>query len=472
MSDEQKKKVTTKYLHGRSEITTSAESINEVNVTRVLSDAYTKHLANRSDIEYLYKYYKGVQPILGREKEVRPEICNIIVENRANAIVTFRVGYTVGKPIQYVSSVSDENVSNQITKLNDLMRVSGKGKKDKQLVEWQMICGTAYRIVLPKQKRSSVPFDMYSLDPRNAFVIYRNDIGHTPLAGVYYTIDDNQEETFHVYADDGMYYRVKGWQIGVVERFEKYPLDNIPIVEYPLNDARLGAFEVVISLLDALNCLESNRLDAVEQFVQSLLIAVNCDFEDDVTANTIREAGMVALRSIGENKADIKVITETLNQDQTQTLKRNLLDSINEIVGMPSQGNGSTGDSSNNGAVILKNGWQGAETRAQDFEMMFSEPEHRTLELVTQICNTLGDMNLDPDKVDVKFTRRNYEDLLSKSQTLVTMLGQDKIHPQCAYEASGLFIDVQDAYKMGMEWYEGHKETKVPEDVNENDPTD
>lgn len=458
-----------RYLHGRREITSNAEDLTEENVVKVLSDAYATHLVNRDEIEYLYKYYKGVQPILGRVKEVRPEIANRIVENRANAIVTFRVGYTVGKPIQYVSAVSDEDVSRQIAWLNDIMRVAGKGRKDKQLVEWQMICGTGYRIVLPAENaKSRVPFDIQTLDPRNAFVIYRNDIGHSPLAGVYYTIGDNQEETFHVYAANGAYFKIVGWQSGKVADAGSYPLNEIPIVEYPLNMARLGAFEVVLPLLDELNNLESNRIDSVEQTVQSLLVATNCNFEEGVTANTIREAGMIVLRSIGENKSDIKIISETLNQDQTQTLKRNIVDAINAIAGIPSQGNGSTGDSSNNGAVILKNGWQGAETRAQDYEMMFSEPEQRTLSIVSDICNTfVPNMSLDPVTIEPKFTRRNYEDLLSKSQTLVTMLGQDKIHPQCAYEACGLFVDTQDAYNMGMEWYREHGESNpIPQTNN------
>ena len=26
-----------------------------------------------------------------------------------------------------------------------------------------------------------IPFDLYTVDPRQAFVVYRNDIGHTPL---------------------------------------------------------------------------------------------------------------------------------------------------------------------------------------------------------------------------------------------------------------------------------------------------
>ena len=474
MAEEQKTDLGRGFVYsGRREIVTSLDVVNRETVVKMLQNAFTKHLANRSEIEYLYKYYKGVQPVLERTKEVRPEICNHIVENRANQIVTFRVGYTVGKPIQYISSVGTDEVSKAVAKLNDMMRIAGKATKDKLLVEWQMICGTGYRIVLPKErKEEKVPFDLYTADPRQTFVVYRNDIGHTPLAGVYYTVDDSNECTFHIYTEDA-YFKVVGWQSGKVVEARQNSLGMIPIVEYPLNMARMGAFEVVLPLLDSLNSLESNRLDSVEQFVQSLLIAINCQFDDDVTANTIREAGMVAIKSVGENKADLKVISESLDQQQTQTLKQATLDAIYEIAGIPSQANGRTSDSSNNGAVILKNGWQGAETRAQDYEQMFREPEQRVLELVSTICRELSDLSFDANDVEPKFTRRNYEDLLSKSQTLVTMLGQEKIHPQCAYEACGLFVDTQEAYNMGMEWYEQHKEeqqeeqAELPDQMNE-----
>ena len=447
-------------LFGRRQIKTSETAITAENVVKVLSSAYTTHLTNRDEIEYLYKYYKGAQPVLERVKEIRPEICNQIIENRANQIVNFRVGYTVGKPIQYVSTVSDDSVSADIARFNDLMRVAGKASKDKQLVEWMMICGVGYRMAISNQSRAAkIPFELYSLDPRNTFVIRRNDIAGTPLAGVYYITNENisgettEKLTFYIYTNTGEYFVVEGWQSGKIVEHSRYLLSGIPIIEYPLNNARLGAFEVVLSLLDALNDLDSNRMDSVAQFVQSLLVAYNCELPEGETANSIRDKGIVVLKSNGENKADLKVISETLNQDQIETLKRDIIDAINEIVGMPSQGNGSTGDSSNNGAVILKNGWQGAETRAQDFEMMFREPEQRMLDITTVICNNLLKMNLDADNIDVKFTRRNYEDLLTKSQTLITMLQNDKIHPQCAYEASGLFIDTQDAYNMGMDWY-------------------
>lgn len=461
-----------RVFSGRREILTNLEEINAGNVTKMLQDAYVKHLVNRGEIEYLWKYYRGVQPVLWREKDVRPEICNHVVENRANAIVTFRVGYTVGKPIQYISSVGDENVSASIARLNDMMRIAGKARKDKELVEWQMIGGTAYRLALPSKKPTArIPFDLFTVDPMQAFVVYLNDIGRTPMAGVYYITDENQNITFYVYTVDKCF-TVRGWQPGTLVKEETHTMQCIPLIEYPLNMARLGAFEVVLPLLDSLNDLESNRLDSVEQFVQSLLIAINCQFDDGVTANTIREAGMVAIKSIGENKADLKVISESLDQQQTQTLKQAILDAINEIAGIPSQSNGRTGDSSNNGAVILRNGWQGAETRAQDFEMMFSGPEHDFIALVVSLCERLADFKLDAENVEPKFTRRNYEDLLSKSQTLTTMLNNEKIHPQCAYEACGLFVDTQDAYNMGMEWFENHQEKPQENPESPDEPTE
>ena len=52
---------------------------------------------------------------------------------------------------------------------------------------------------------------------------------------------------------------------------------EIPIIEYPINSARLGAFEIVLSVLDAINTVQSNRLDGIEQFVQSLIVLINSE---------------------------------------------------------------------------------------------------------------------------------------------------------------------------------------------------
>lgn len=99
---------------GRKVILTDVQTIDETNVVSVLRKALVTHLSNKMDIEYLWKYYKGRQPILDRVKDVRPEIMNRVVVNRANEIVSFKVGYLMGEPVQYVSRDDDQTVSENI----------------------------------------------------------------------------------------------------------------------------------------------------------------------------------------------------------------------------------------------------------------------------------------------------------------------------------------------------------------------
>ena len=443
-----------KGLFGRKKIFASVDAITPGNVSDVVENAYNTHLINRGEIEYLWRYFKGDQPSLYRKRELRDELTCKIVENRANEIVSFKTGYLCGKPITYVATVGDDGVSEAVNVLNDTMRRIGKPTKDKSLIEWCMICGIGYRYVTQNNDpRIRSPFNVYTLDPHNTFVIRRNDYTEEVIAAVNYVTDDKGNVTFTIYTPDRVYTLLKG--SGRPQKTTVNAFGAIPIIEYQNNNARQGAFEIVLSMLDAINDFDCARNEAVEQFVQSLLVLYNCNVEEGTTADTIRQAGMILLKSMNGEKADIKNLSEELNQTQNQTLKDDMYQSVLQIVGVPSQSNGNTGDSSNNGAVILRNGWQGAETRAEAFEAMYQQPETEMLQVVAYICNSVKDgFYFDPADIEVKFTRRNYENILSKSQTLVTMLAQDKIHPKSAYEASGLFVDTDEAYKLGMEWYE------------------
>lgn len=467
-SEEERKKV---RLYGRGEmfgrrmILTSKDEITPENVVEVVEQAYQVHLLNREEIDYLWEYYKGKQPSLYRTRELRDELTKRLCENRANQIVTFETGYVVGKPIQYIASVEGEEVSKSVAALNDAMRLIGKRTKDKQLVEWCKIGGVGYRYVVQnKDKALKTKFNLHTLDPRYTFVIRRNDYSRAVIAGVNYVTDDNGQTTFTVYTDKYVFTFKHDTRNPITKR---NAFGAIPIIEYPANSARLGSFEVVLTMLDAINDFDCARNEAVEQFVQSLLVLYNCQIEEGTTADTIRQAGMILLKSIGDNKADVKNLSEELDQSQNQTLKDDMWQTVLQIVGMPSQGDGSTGDSSNNGAVVLKNGWQGAETKAQDFEAEFNLPEMEMLRVVSVLCKGIsGGFNFDPANVDIKFRRQPYDNLLSKSQTLTTMLGNDKIHPRSAYEASGLFTDVEEAYQLGMSWY-----NKVREELNKQNGT-
>lgn len=452
--------------YGRTQIFTDVEEINSGNVVAVIQKAMNTHRKNASEIRWLYNYYKGRQPIYSRTKEIRPEICNQIVENWAHKIVSFKVGYICGSPIQYVSANSEKNVSDSIDKLNKCMEFEGKATSDKELFEWQSICGTSYRMCLPSVGDN--PFNLYTLEPSNTFCIYSNDYRKKKLAGVTYSeYEDNGARIKHysVYTDD-KYYEIKDDALVV----DGDNLIGIPIFEYPANNARLGDFEIVLDLLNAINDLDSNRLDGVEQFIQSLIVVYNATL-GDATSNEIRDKGLIELKSIGENKADIKIISEELSQDQTQTLKNDLIQRVRDICGLPSQGDGNTGDSSNNGAVLLKGGWEDAETRAKASETMFKKSEAEFLKTILLICSYYENngIKLEYKDIDIQFTRRNYENLQSKAQVLTSMLAQDKIAPKLAFQSSGMFTDPEKAYRESQEYYDGIRRTEQPNDGVPND---
>ena len=201
----------TRFMSGRRIIKTSVTEITDENVVDVLRKSLATHELNRSEIDYLWKYYRGDQPIRNRVKDVRPEICNKITENRANEIVSFKVGYLCGEPIQYVSRNGGEEIVKQINTLNEYMFAEDKAAQDQELVEWQMICGTAFRLVLPDEpgEEDEAPFELYTLDPRDTFVVYSNEIGNKPLMAVKYSKDDNEIFHYSIYTEN-RYYLVDG----------------------------------------------------------------------------------------------------------------------------------------------------------------------------------------------------------------------------------------------------------------------
>ena len=450
--DETKPVSETRPMNGRRIIKTSVSAITDDNVVDVLQKALVTHDMNRSEIEYLWSYYRGKQPILNRTKDVRPEICNRIVENRANEIVSFKVGYLCGEPIQYVGRNGEESTTKAITALNELMFSEDKPTQDQEIVEWQMICGTSYRLVLPRDnaREDEAPFEMYTLDPRDTFVVYSNEIGNKPIMAVKYSKDDNEVFHYSVYTEN------RYWLIddGVINKIESksHALDMIPIFEYPANNARLGAFEIVLPLLDTINKIASNRMDGMEQIIQAFIKFINCDITREEYEEFLK-LGAIKVKSVDGANADVGVVTTELNQSQSQTLKEDCYNAVLTICGMPNR-NGGSSTSDTGAAVLLRDGWSLAEARAKDSEHMFKKSEKKMLKLVLRICRDLGDINLRLSDISLKFTRRNYENLQNKAQVLDLMLKNPKVHPLLAYESAGMFIDPESAYSLSMKYYE------------------
>lgn len=455
-------------LHGRRMILTDETEVTRENVVKILNDALFYHIQNRGEIDYLWNYYKGIHPVLQRTKDYRPEICNKIVVNIPYEIVTFDTGYLMGEPVQYVSR-GNKDISDDIDMLNRYMMSEEMFTKDKELADWFHICGTSYKMVLPDpEEQDYSPFEVDIPDPRNTFVVYNNGFGNRPIMGVRYVTDSLGNIRYSCYSKD-RYFEVNN--LSSIVKEDTHDLGDVPIVEYPLNKARLGAFEVVIDLCDAIDLTNSNRLDGVEQFIQSLMLFHNMDITDE-DFQKIRERGGLKFKDIDpQMKATVQYLTSELNQTETQTLVDHMYQMILTICGIPNrQGSATGGD--NGLAVIYRDGWSTAEVNAKNAEASYKRSERRLLRIVTRICGRLRHSSIIEPDIDIHFTRRNYENTLTKSQVLTTMLSNEKIHPKLAFDHSGMFVDPDLAYKMSMEYMEEHNESQSVQGTDTGDRVD
>lgn len=438
-------------LKGRKEIFTDFKSITKENISQVLSDAFSTHLSNSREIEYLQNYERGVQPVLNRVKEIRPEINYKVVENHAAEITTFKVGYVFGDPITYVQRATNDISGDNSTKddkkiaiLNEMMFEEGKIAQDQALGKDLAVTGVGYRIVLPKRIKTGVSaFTILRLNPLNTFVVKFNDIYQAPAVAVSYVI--LEDRTFRVGAYTSTeYFELEGTGIGALEVKSVQPnlIGMIPIIEYKYDNERMGCFERVISLLDALNEATSDRLNGLAQFVQSILWMNNCDI-DQAQMDELKDKLGLLTKSEPGNPASVQYLTATLDQAQTQTLIDNLYEQILQIAGVPGREQSTGGNTGQ--AIMLSNGWQIAETHAKSTVQTFIQSEMQMLKVVLKILKSVesGEVaSLKLSDIDVKFSRNRTDSLLVKTQGLLNQL-QAGVHPLIAITNCGLYSDPQ-----------------------------
>lgn len=409
-----------------------------------------QHLLNKNEIRFLHNYYLGSQPVLQRTKEYHAEITNRIVENHANECVGFYTGYMSGTPCSYVRSETATGDGEEIARLSNALQYEGKDALDRRLWQWMLECGQGYRIVLPDKGYNGhypdeTPLLVDVPDPDMAYVIYNSGIGHKPIANVLHISRNYQNDLndlICVYTPN-QYFEIDN---GKITKSENHSLGMLPMVEYKLNPERMGLFEPAIPVLDAINDLESNRLDGVAQFIQSIMVFTNCLVDKDAL-DQVKELGAMCLKSTSGLPASVSQIANELDQQQSQTLLDSMLNVYRSLTAMPSATGSENATSDNVGAVIVRNGWNHTEARAQQYENMFKYAERQSLSVMLKILRDTAGSKLMASDINIKLPRRQYDNQQSKVQIFAQMI-QQPIDPQLAFTTPGLFPDPQAAYEM------------------------
>ncbi len=272
---------------GRLVLYTDVPIITADNVLKILREVIAEHRINARDMQFLLDYEAGVQP-LKREKKTRTDIDTQCVDNVANEVTEFNLGFKWGNSITLVQNGdgAEEEIANAILELNKNYEMAKEKAKTQELGRYVEICGVGnvYVDVNTDWHKGKSYFTYDVLDPRTSFVVrssYYTD--KRPMMGVTFRHEKSTGNNyFTCFTKDSRFEIINLQEItnGVeserdiwvhAERSgEVNPLGIIPIVEYIRSYDRTGCFERQIDEMDNLNLLVSDFTNDVDQNTQAI----------------------------------------------------------------------------------------------------------------------------------------------------------------------------------------------------------
>ncbi len=393
-----------------------------------LRSCMQEHLAQLPRLSRLRRYYEGRHDIAGRSK-MNGMPNNRLIHGFPRYISTMAAGYLIGSPVDYLpEDEADTYAKAALEAILHQYRSGNMDSVDAELARMASIYGKAVELVYADETarpRSS------TLDPQNAFVVYDDTVAMRPLFGVYYTPMRRADGQFkewrvHVFTDVRCtVYRVStlaDFRPATVESEQVHYFGGVPLVEFWNDESEKGDFEPVLSLIDAYDSLQSERMNDKQQFVDALLLLYGCTMETDERGRTpgqqLREDKVLALP---DSDARAEWLCKQMNEADTEVLKRALKDDIHKMSLVPDLTDESF--AGNTSGVAMRYKLLGLEQLTKIKERWFREGLRSRLRLYAGFMRRRGAAAVDAEAVRIVFTRALPVNELEIAQTLKALHG-------------------------------------------------
>ena len=185
---------------------------------------------------------------------------------------------------------------------------------------------------------------------------------------------------------------------------------------------RQGDFEQLIPLIDAYNCQQSNRVDDVENFVNSVLVLTgqvlgDTDKEKSEQYNSIKKNGVMELTEDG--KAEF--LTRQIDQQGNELLRQSLADDIHKFSCVPSLTDKDF--ASNVSGVAMQFKLLGLNQITKIKERYIKEGIRERVELFSAIMQDKGMPGIDIEDMTITITHSLPKNLVEIAQVISNLQG-------------------------------------------------
>lgn len=313
---------------------------------QILNDVIDYNEKRKDRFNRLENYYLGLHDIFNRTKEARLKNNRVMV-NHAKYITDTNVGYLLGNPVDYQPSEGFD-----IQPLLDAYKKQTINDLDTEIAKDVSIFGMQYEYVYANEKAEPKSCE---IDNRNAIIVYDDTVEHNKLFGLIYR-PIYSGETFKywdiIFVDDKeeIHYQSYDKSLNKVGEKKSHAFGEVPLICYKNNPEYLGDYEPVISLIDAYNLLQSDRVNDKEQLVDAILCLYGIDF-DTKEAEMLRESRMLA--NIPTD-ARAEYLVKTLQEGDVDILRQNIENDIHKISMVPNMSDENFANNSSGVAIRYK----------------------------------------------------------------------------------------------------------------------
>lgn len=269
--------------------------------------------------EKLKNAYIGEHDILHAPKKPHYKPDNRIVVNFPKYITDTFNGFFIGNPVK--TTTEDDSVAEFVEFIEQY------NDQDDNNAELSKICsiyGHGYEMYYTDEEAELC---ITYLNPMEAFMIYDESIVERPLYFVrrYKDYEGNEFGSISnsVYV---RYFQVAGG-LQWTSEWEQHYFNGVPATEYVENEERLGAFEPVMSQINAFNKALSEKANDVDYFADAYLRILGALVDEEDTKN-IRENRIINFAGEGSEH----VTVDFMSKPESDTSQENLLNRLEMYI--------------------------------------------------------------------------------------------------------------------------------------------
>lgn len=350
----------------------------------------------RPKLKKLKEYYLSNHAIGNRMLKDPTKPNNKLANPYGNYITDMFVGYFVGEPIGYKS-----NDDRALEELQMLLTYNDEQDHNAELAKNASIYGRAYELLYYDQDKS-LRFKVIESD--SVIMIYDRSIEQELLYAIryftYYSLEKDDDETLvEVYGRDKVrIYKGHYHNEGLV-LVDEYPhfFGQVPVIEYRNNDDMIGDYELIVSLIDAYDKLESDSLNDFEYFCDAYLALYGME-ADEEEIKKMKENRVMLL----DLNAKAEWLIKNGNDTQIENLKTRIDADIHKFSKCPALTDEQF--SSNASGVAMRYKLTGMENVTAIKERKFKRGLQRRIELISNILSIKGTV-FDWRAIEIVFTR-------------------------------------------------------------------